>query len=140
MVGATNVIVGNAPVKLAGVASGLQTTALQLGGTLGTAVLGAVMTARVSSLLPANWHAAHLPAISPAQLAGVKSAVSVGAAPVTRGTPPRLAAEITRISHDTFAAGMHNAFLLAAALALAGAAIALIIRRGDGAAAAHVGI
>src|SRR6266566_8887800 len=54
MVGATNVIVGNAPVKLSGVASGLQSTALQLGGTLGTAVLGAVMTARVSSLLPAS--------------------------------------------------------------------------------------
>jgi EmrB/QacA subfamily drug resistance transporter len=140
MVGATNVIVGNAPVKLAGVASGLQSTALQLGGTLGTAVLGAVMTARVSSLLPASWHAAHLPALSPAQLAGLKSAVSVGAAPVTRGTPPRLAAEITRISHDTFAAGMHNAFLLAAAVALAGAAIAMITRRGDGDAATHAGI
>ncbi len=140
MVGATNVIVGNAPVKLAGVASGLQSTALQLGGTLGTAVLGAVMTARVSSLLPASWHAAHLPALSPAQLAGVKSAVSVGAAPVTRGTPHRLAAEITRISHDTFAARMHSAFLLAAAVALAGAAIALLTRRGDGAAAAHAGI
>ena len=140
MVGATNVIVGNAPVKLAGVASGLQSTALQLGGTLGTAMLGAVLTARVSSLLPASWHAAHLPALSPAQLAGVKSAVSVGAAPLTRGTPHRLAAEITRISHDTFAAGMHNAFLLAAAVALAGAAIAMITRRGDGAAAAHAGI
>ena len=32
MVGATNVIVGNAPVELAGVAGGLQSTAMQLGG------------------------------------------------------------------------------------------------------------
>jgi predicted MFS family arabinose efflux permease len=31
MVGATNVIVGNAPAQLAGVASGLQSTAMQLG-------------------------------------------------------------------------------------------------------------
>ena len=131
MVGATNpVIVGNAPVALAGVASGLQSTAMQLGGTLGTAVLGAIMSAKISTLLPASWHAAHLPALSTAQLAQVKSAVSVGAAPVTRNTPPQLATEITRISHATFVAGMHNAFLVAAAVALAGALIALITSGG----------
>src|SRR5215472_16628159 len=42
MVGATEVIVGNAEVELAGVASGLQSTAMQVGGTIGTAVLGAI--------------------------------------------------------------------------------------------------
>src|SRR5207247_10551156 len=140
MVGATDVIVGNAPVELAGVAGGLQSTAMQVGGTLGTAVLGAVMAARISSVLPASWHAAHLPPLSTAQLAGVKSAVSVGAAPITANTPPQLASEITRISHATFTAGMHNAFLVAAAVALAGAVIALITRRGTGTAAAHAGI
>ena len=138
MVGATDVIVGNAPVALAGVASGLQSTAMQLGGTLGTAVLGALMSAKISSTLPASWHAAHLPALSTAQLAQVESAVSVGAAPVTRGTPARTADVITQISHDTFVAGMHNAFLVAAVVALAGALIALIAKRGNGAAGAHV--
>ena len=140
MVGATNVIVGNAPVSLAGVASGLQSTAMQLGGTFGTAVLGAVMTAKITSLLPASWHAAHLPPLSTTQLAGVKSAVSVGAAPVTRHTPPQLASQITSISHATFTAGMHNAFLVAAAVSLAGALLALITKRGNSAAAAHAGI
>jgi hypothetical protein len=53
MVGATEVIVGNAAVALAGVAGGLQSTAMQVGGTIGTAVLGAVMSAEVSTLLPA---------------------------------------------------------------------------------------
>ncbi|HEX9358788.1 MAG TPA: MFS transporter [Streptosporangiaceae bacterium] len=139
MVGATEVIVGNAPVELAGVASGLQSTAMQLGGTLGTAILGAVMSARISSLLPASWAAARLPALSPAQLAGVKSAVSVGAAPVTQSTPPRAASLITQISHDAFVSGMHTAFLVAAAVALAGVLIALITRRGNGEAATHVG-
>jgi EmrB/QacA subfamily drug resistance transporter len=138
MVGATDVIVGNAPVALAGVASGLQSTAMQLGGTLGTAVLGALMSAKISSTLPASWHAAHLPALSTAQLAQVESAVSVGAAPVTRSTPARTADVITQISHDTFVAGMHNAFLVAAVVALAGALIALIAKRGNGAAGAHV--
>src|SRR6266568_3651342 len=140
MVGATNVIVGNAPVELAGVAGGLQSTAMQVGGALGTAVLGAVMSAKISAMLPGSWHAAHLPPLSTAQLAGVKSAVSVGAAPVTGSTPPQLASQIIRISHATFTAGMHNAFLVAAAVALAGAVIALITRRGTGTAAAHAGI
>jgi EmrB/QacA subfamily drug resistance transporter len=138
MVGATEVIVGNAPVELAGVASGLQSTAMQLGGTLGTAVLGAVMSAKISSLLPASWAAAHLPALNPAQLAGAKSAVSVGAAPVTSSTPPRVASLITQISHDTFVAGMHTAFLVAAVVALAGAAIALITKRGTATATAGI--
>ena len=140
MVGATDVIVGNAPVELAGVAGGLQSTAMQVGGTLGTAVLGAVMSAKVASMLPASWHAAHLPTLTAAQMAGVKSAVSVGVAPVTRSTPHQLASAITDISHATFVSGMHSAFLVAAAVALAGAVIALLTRRGDGAAEAHAGI
>jgi len=98
------------------------------------------MSAKISAMLPGSWHAAHLPPLSAAQLAGVKSAVSVGAAPVTGSTPPQLAGQIIRISHATFTAGMHNAFLVAAAVALAGAVIALITRRGTGTAAAHAGI
>ena len=133
MVGATDVIVGNAPVELAGVAGGLQSTAMQVGGTLGTAVLGAVMAARISSVLPVSWHAAGLPALSAGQLAQVKSAVSVGAAPVTASTPRQVAGVITDISHATFASGMHTAFLVAAAVALAGAVIGLLTRRGNGA-------
>jgi EmrB/QacA subfamily drug resistance transporter len=140
MVGATDVIVGNAPAKLAGVAGGLQSTAMQLGGTFGTAILGAIMTAKISSTLPASWHAAHLPALTTTQLAQVKSAVSVGIAPLAPGTPPRAASVITQISHATFTAGMHNAFLAGAAVALAGAAIALITKRGNGTAAAHAGL
>src|SRR6266700_1045920 len=141
MVGAPNVIVGNAPVELAGVAGGLQSTAMQVGGALGTAVLGAVMSAKISAMLPASWQAAHLPALTAAQLAQVKSAVSVGAAPITGHTPPQLASQIIRISHATFTAGMHNAFLVAAAVALAGAFIGLLIRPGTGGAGtAHAGI
>ena len=140
MVGATNVIVGNAPAQLAGVAGGLQSTAMQLGGAFGTAVLGAIMSARIDSLLPASWHAAHLPPLTAAGYAQVKSAVSVGVAPVTHHTPAQAAGVITQISHATFTAGMHNAFLVGAAVALAGAGTALITRRGTGTTAAHAGI
>ncbi len=50
---------------------------------------------------------------------------------VLPGTPPRVATAITQISHATFASGMHAAFLVAAAVALAGAVIALATRRGS---------
>jgi EmrB/QacA subfamily drug resistance transporter len=130
IVGATDVIVGNASEQLAGVAGGLQSTAMQVGGTIGTAVLGAIMSAKVDSLLPARWAAAHLPPLTPAQLAQVKSATSVGVAPVTHGTPARAADLITGVTHATFISGMSAAFLVAAIVALAGAAIALLVKRG----------
>ena len=132
MVGATDIIVGNAPVELAGVAGGLQSTAMQIGGTLGTAVLGAIMSAKVSDLLPASWHAAHLPPLTGAQPGQVKSAVSVGVAPVPRGAPPQLGAVITQIAHSTFMRGRPAACLVAAIGARAGAVIALAARRGTG--------
>jgi EmrB/QacA subfamily drug resistance transporter len=138
MVGASSIIVGNAPVELAGVASGLQSTSYQVGGAVGTSVLGAVLASKINSLLPAAWQAAHLPALSAAQLAAAKSAVSVGAAPVTASTPSQTAATIASVSHATFVAGMHNAFLVAAAVALGGSLVALIIRRSSSPAAAVV--
>lgn len=42
-----DLIVGGAPVRLAGVASGLQTTCIQVGGAIGTAVLSAIVAAQV---------------------------------------------------------------------------------------------
>ncbi|HEY3955800.1 MAG TPA: MFS transporter [Streptosporangiaceae bacterium] len=130
IVGATDVIVGNAAAELAGVAGGLQSTAMQVGGTLGTAVLGAVMSARVSSLLPGRWAAAHLPPLTGAQLGQLKSAVTVGVAPVPRGTPPQIAARLAEVSHSTFVSGMNAAFVVAAFVAVGGAAVGLLTRRG----------
>ena len=88
------------------------------------------MSAQVNSLVPARWAAAHLPSLSPAQLADVKSATTVGAAPVAHGTPAQVAGMITDITHATFLSGMNAAFLVASVVALAGAAIALLTRRG----------
>ena len=129
IVGATDVIVGNAAVELAGVASGLQSTAMQLGGTLGTAILGSIMAARVDSLLPAQWNAAHLPHLTGPQLSQVESAVQVGVAPVQKGMPAQMAETITRISHDVFTSGMSTAFVVAGVVAAAGALVALLTRR-----------
>jgi EmrB/QacA subfamily drug resistance transporter len=128
MVGATEVIVGNAPLELAGVAGGLQATAMQVGGTIGTSVLSAVMSAKVASLLPARWAAAHLPPLTASQLPGVEAATTVGSAPVTKGTSAQLASAITDVTHLTFVSGMTTSFLVASIVALAGAFIALLSR------------
>jgi EmrB/QacA subfamily drug resistance transporter len=133
MVGSTEVIVGNASVELAGVAGGLQSTALQVGGTIGTSVLGAVMSARVSSLLPANWAAAHLPALASSQLAGVESLATVGSAPVEKGVSPQVLATMADVTHQTFISGMTASFLVASIVAVAGALVALLTKKGHAA-------
>jgi hypothetical protein len=54
-------------------------------------VAGAVMSAKVDSLLLARWAGAHLPRLTPAQLADVKSLTTVGGA---------LVALLTRRGHS----------------------------------------
>jgi predicted MFS family arabinose efflux permease len=130
IVGGTEVIVGNAPIELAGVAAGLQSTSMQVGGTIGTAVLGAVMSGKVNSLLPVNWAAAHLPALTPAQLTEVKSLTTVGVAPTQPGVPPQIAATIADVTHATFLSGMTASFLVAAIVAVGGALVALLVKKG----------
>ena len=133
MVGATEVIVGNAPMELSGVAGGLQQAAMQIGGSLGTAVLGAVMASKVDSDLPANWKDAGLPALTPAQLDQASEAVQVGAAPVAKGTPEAIAAKIADVAHDTFISGMSLASLVAAGVAVVAVVVALFTKRGENA-------
>ncbi|MCQ9133345.1 MULTISPECIES: MFS transporter [Streptomyces] len=133
MVGATEVIVGNAPMELSGVAGGLQQAAMQIGGSLGTAVLGAVMASKVDSDLPANWKAAGLPGLTPAQLDQASEAVQVGAAPVPKGTPEAIAAKIADVAHDTFISGMSLASLVASGVAVVAVVVALFTKRGENA-------
>jgi hypothetical protein len=118
---ATSLVLGSAPVALAGVAGALQSTAIQLGSTLGVAVLGAAMASRVASILPSSWADAGLPAMPPPQLALADKAVAVGLS-------PRPIATVVRLSHNTFLDGMHTVFLISAAVAVAGAVVALFAR------------
>ncbi|WP_200307466.1 MFS transporter [Streptomyces adelaidensis] len=142
MVGATEVIVGNAPLELSGVAGGLQQAAMQIGGSLGTAVLGAVMTSKVDGDLAGNWTAAGLPPLTEAQLTPVEQAVQQGIAPVPEGTPAEIAAKITAVAHDTFISGMSLASLVAAGVATIAVLVAFLTKRGEnaeaGAGAAHI--
>ncbi|MFE9117905.1 MFS transporter [Streptomyces sp. NPDC007172] len=130
MVGATEVIVGNAPLELSGVAGGLQQAGMQVGGSLGTAVLGAVMSSEVTSRLPDNWAAAKLPPMTPGQTSDLSKAVEVGLGPVPPNTPPEIAARIAGVAHDTFVSGMSTAFTVAGVVAVLAAAVAMFTKRG----------
>ncbi|WP_153534529.1 MFS transporter [Streptomyces sp. RB17] len=130
MVGATEVIVGNAPMELSGVAGGLQQAAMQIGGSLGTAVLGAVMASKVDSDLPGNWTGAGLQQLTPGQLDKASEAVQVGVAPVPKGVPDQIAAKITEVAHHTFISGMSLASLVAAGVAAVAVLVALLTKRG----------
>lgn len=142
MVGATEVIVGNAPMELSGVAGGLQQAAMQIGGSLGTAVLGAVMASKVNSDLAGNWEKAGLPPLTPEQEHQASEAVQVGVPPVAPGTPDAIAAKITGVAHDTFISGMSAASLVAAGVAVVAVLVAFLTKRGAnaeaGAGAAHI--
>lgn len=131
MVGATEVIVGNAPLQHAGVAGGLQQAAMQVGGSLGTAVLGAVMASRVSGTLPEKWAESKLPPLKGEQAEQLKSAAEVGMAPpAPKGTPQQFADAMTHAVHGSFMSGMGLAFTCAGVVAVAAACVAFFTKRG----------
>ncbi|MGW2301722.1 MFS transporter [Streptomyces sp. NPDC001809] len=140
MVGATEVIVGNAPLELSGVAGGLQQAAMQVGGALGTAVLGAVMSSKVASSFEPNWVAAGIPAPANPQL---EQAAEFGMAPPelaqAPGMTPEVFQQITGVIHDTFLDGMGLAFTVAGVVAVVAALVATLTKRGENAEAGGMG-
>lgn len=127
----SDAIIGNASVDDAGLAGGLQSTAVQLGGVLGTTVLGSVLSSRVGSVLVDQLTGAGTPAPVAARLSVAKELVAQGVAPAVPGMPARLAQAVTQGSHGAFMVGLHASMIVAAAAAAAGAVLALFARRGN---------
>ncbi|MEV0594197.1 DHA2 family efflux MFS transporter permease subunit [Nonomuraea cavernae] len=126
-VGATEIIVGNAPIELSGVAGGLQQSAMQVGGALGTAILGAVMAAEISTKLPGYLGPA-AQAIPPEQMTLLEKAAAFGGLP--EGTPEQLVQLVGPAANNAFMDGMHLAFLVSTAVALVTAGLALLVKSG----------
>jgi EmrB/QacA subfamily drug resistance transporter len=138
---ATDAIVGNAPEDDAGVAGGIQTTAIQLGGVLGTAVCGSILAASVAGVLRSDLIDRGVPRSLAGSLSHQGAVVSQGLAPVPRGTAARLSEAITAGSHAAFMTGLHTTMIVAGTVALVGAALGLVVRssgpsEGDGSALA----
>lgn len=131
MAASSEAIVGNAPVKDAGVAGGLQATMLQIGGALGTSVLISLISSRVSATLTGSFEAAGVPSAMAEGLSEARDAVAMGVAPVTDGMPDQVRAAIVEGSATAFLNGVHTAALVAGALCLIGAIVSVAgIRRG----------
>ncbi len=134
MVGATEVIVGNAPMELSGVAGGLQQAAMQIGGeprygpywcrdgVQGRQRPGRQLGGRRPSrnCRRSSW-------------ARPPRAVQVGVAPVAEGMPEQMAAKVTEVAHDTFISGMSLASLVAAGVAAVAVLVAFLTKRGENA-------
>jgi EmrB/QacA subfamily drug resistance transporter len=130
MTSTTEAIVGNVPVELGGVAGGLQSTANQLGGVLGTAILGSVLVSSVGGTLGGALANVGVHGQTAAAVIAQKEAVGSGIAPVTPSMSHQLATAITTASHNAFMHGLHTSMIVAAILAFLGAALGLLIQRG----------
>ncbi|RPK38735.1 Antiseptic resistance protein [Streptomyces sp. ADI92-24] len=130
MASSSDAIVGNAPVKDGGVAGGLQATALQIGGALGTSVLVSLISSRVGSTLTGELTSSGVPADVAHGLSEAKDAVAMGVAPVSDGMPAQLRSAVVEGSHQAFMNGVHTAVLVSGLLCLLGALLAVVgVRR-----------
>lgn len=140
IVGSTEAIVGNAPAHQAGLAGGIQQTAAQLGGVLGTTIFGTVLATRVGDVLLDRLIGAGVPAEVAPGIAVADEYVAQGAAPVPPGASQPLADAITTGSHLAFMAGFQSALVVGAGIALAAAVAALLVRPGENTGAATTAI
>ncbi|MCO4697641.1 MFS transporter [Streptomyces sp. RO-S4] len=123
-------IIGNAPVRDGGVASGLQSTMLQIGGALGTSVLVTVIAGKAGSSLFGELTGAGVPDTVAHGLQRAEDAVAMGIAPVSPDMPEGLRAAVVEGSAQAFVNGMHAAVTVTGILCLIGAAVAVAgIRR-----------
>src|ERR1700722_7080183 len=125
---ATDAIVGDIPEDEAGVAGGIQTTSIQLGGVLGTAVCGSILASSVASALRSDLVTRGVPRQLTQRLVHEGAVVSQGLAPVPAGAPRKLAEAITAGSHAAFMTGLHTTMLVAGFVALIGAAMGPLLR------------
>ncbi|TDQ48815.1 MFS transporter [Actinorugispora endophytica] len=128
MTGATAAIIANTPMRFAGVAAGVQQAAMQLGGSLGTAVLGAVMSMTIISTLPGHYSDAGLAELGAEELSAAQSQVAQGGAAVPEGATAEVARAVTEASHLAFLDGMQLAFGIAAAVMALAALLSLAMR------------
>jgi EmrB/QacA subfamily drug resistance transporter len=126
----TQAILGNVPVERGGVAGGLQSTAQQLGGVLGTSVLGSILVSSVGSVLGGKLAAGGVHGATASAVLAHKDLVGSGIAPVTSQMSHSLQAAITTAAHGAFIHGLHTAMVVGAGLSLAGAFCGLFVQRG----------
>lgn len=126
VVASTEAIIAAAPVDEAGLAGGLQGIAIQLGGVLGSSVLGSILAVRVQHVLGVDL-ARH--GVAPALAVRVGSEISLvdqGAVPTVGGA--RWHEAVAAGSQAAFLSGLHVALMVGAVATLVGAACGPFVR------------
>jgi hypothetical protein len=118
---ATGSVLGSVPESDSGVASATNTTAMQVGGALGVAVIGSLLSTRYQNMTTADLAGQHLPH---AAVTAIQSSLggALAVAAHAGGSAGHLLAHLARTA---FVSGMDLGLLTAAVVALAGALLAL---------------
>ncbi|WP_308214338.1 MFS transporter [Solirubrobacter ginsenosidimutans] len=119
-------IVGGAPPGQAGIAGGMTSTAVQVGGMLGLSVLGSVIVSRVTSTLPDKLTRAGVPSQLVDQLQGTGRSIAQGIVPIPRGLSASTAQAITKGDLLAFTAGLDAAMAIAAAIVFVTGIVAFV--------------
>jgi EmrB/QacA subfamily drug resistance transporter len=115
----TESIMGSLPREKAGVGSAMNDTTRQIGGALGVAILGSILSARFTSEISDG-----LSGVLPARtLASAEDSMG-GALDVARAASSG-GARIAAIARESFVSGMHLAFVVGAVIMLLGVLAAL---------------
>ncbi len=131
MTASVQAILGNANVADAGPAAGVHQTSLQVGGILGTSVLGAVMAAASA----AKFHETLLGNVIPDFIVDRVSedavrAVAQGTTPVVTEIDPALSLTLRSATETAFMYGLQTTMWVGAIVSLIGAFVSIGIRRG----------
>ena len=120
MAPATESIMGSLPRAKAGVGSAMNDTTRQVGGALGVAIIGSVMSSVYAPKVAEVMHAAGLSG-EPVAVAqdGLGQALSIAA-----GLPHEVGLEVADGARAAFVDGLHHGVLIAAAAALIGSVVA----------------
>jgi MFS transporter, DHA2 family, multidrug resistance protein len=122
---ATDLIVGAAPPERAGVASAISETGTELGGALGIALLGSIVTAvyrdQLTNALP--------PGLRPDDADTTRNTLA-GATHVAERLPSHLDSSLLTVARDAFTQGLHVATIVSAVLAIAVAVLSAKVLRG----------
>jgi hypothetical protein len=119
-------VIGSVPRANSGVASATNTTAFQVGGALGVAIVGSLLSTRYASSITGALAASPTGRqVPPAALAAIKSSLGEALAVATHvpGTAGEMLAHAAR---GAYASGMDLGMVTASGVAIAGFLIALI--------------
>jgi EmrB/QacA subfamily drug resistance transporter len=119
--------VATVPEEKVGVGSSVNNTAVQLGLATGIAALGAVFESRVRTVLEGQLTQA-APQLGPRRV-GIMDQASSGNAEGLQALPPDLRATVADALQVSFVDGLDHILWIAAAIALAGAIISLLLVR-----------